>query len=163
MPLATLAPRQLAALALLGLASCATPTRGQALQEAAFEMNTNTRYGRADTAISRVADASRERFLKLHKRWHTDLRIVDVDLAGLTFRPDGDADVFVSYSWQPVTISELRSSVIHQVWHSERGNWLLVSEDLGQGDPGLLGEPPAESSAAAASTGERQFRTTVIR
>jgi hypothetical protein len=125
------------------------------------------RFGRIELAIDKVARDERANFIKRHQNWFGALRIVDLEMAGLTFRETGEADVFLSVNWQRADGSDSQSTVIHQEWRDFKGTWMLVKEERNQGDPGLLGEPvtPATTDEAPsrAARGDMQYRTTIIR
>jgi hypothetical protein len=55
----------------------------------------------------------------------------------------------VKYDWYDLSIGELHSSKIKQKWHSYKGTWMMDSEVLDEGSPGLLGEKVADEAAPA--------------
>jgi hypothetical protein len=159
--------RALAAVALAStLLACGAPSRSQRVQEAAYELNMGLRFHSADAGLDRVAKTERERFIKRHQLWHNKIRIVDLDAAGIQIRDDGDANLYLSISWQRMEEQDIHQTVIVQRWHDTRGKWLLAGEERAQGDSGLFGEivvPPADAEATPPPARDVQFRTITIR
>lgn len=130
------------ACACIGLAACALPPTGvQRAQQTAQDFNLDSRFGRDDLALSRVDPKVRDEYAEHHKAWGAGIRIADIEMAG--FKPHGDTDVevFVRVAWYRMDQQELRTTTLKQAWHSASEDWLLVSEQRADGDPGLLGDP----------------------
>ena len=126
--------------AAIGLAGCMTPTTPtQRLVESANDMNTATRFGRMDIALDHVGTAARDEFMRQHAAWGRGLRIVDVEVQGMSMREQSEADVFLSVSWQRADEAQVRVTHVSQRWHDNRG-WRLTKEERKAGDFGLLGE-----------------------
>jgi hypothetical protein len=159
--------KRLALLALLALGACAAPSKAVRVQEVATELNMGLRFGRIELAVDKVARDERANFIKRHQAWGGAVRIVDLEMSGLTFRESGEADVFLSVNWQRTSGMDSLSTVIHQEWKDFKGTWMLVKEERSQGDAGLLGDvaapSPADETPSRAARGEMQYRTTVIR
>jgi hypothetical protein len=149
----------LAALALLAAACMSPTTPTQRLADSAMEMNTATRFGRMDVALEHVAAEARPEFFKKHAAWGRAVRIVDVELAGMSLVGKDEADVFLSVSWQRASEAELRLTHVAQRWRDDRG-WRVMSEERKAGDYGLLGEATVVMEPAP---GDSQFKTRVIR
>ena len=145
---------------LLAVASCAGASRTQKVQEAAYELNMGTRFGRVP--LEKVAVGSREKFLAQHKAWQGPVRIVDVDLAGLNVPKNGDATVLIAVGWQRADEQDMRTTVVAQKWREERDGWMLASETVADGDPTIFeaGRPLGMGSVATPSS---RYQTTVIR
>lgn len=137
---------------LLALAGCiSNQTAAGRAQEAANELNLNSRFGRLEMAAEHVAPAGRTDFIEHRKGWGGKLRIADCDLAGVKITGE-DADVFVKVGWYKIDVGELRVTTLRQKWHDFKGEWKLVGEERVEGDVGLIGEklldappPPRES------------------
>lgn len=115
------------------------------LDEAVQDMNTAARFGRIDLATERVDGKVRPEFLKRHRLWGGDVRIVDVEIGSIEKMTDKEAVLFVSYSWFRPSEGSLRTTTIRQTWKNTEGNadtWALYDEERSAGDVGLLGEPP---------------------
>jgi hypothetical protein len=153
---AAMLPAHLASalLASLALSGCVMPpTPAQRLNEAAFELSDAARFGRMDIASEHVREIAREEFGRRHAGWGKSVRVVDVEMNRMSMRKDGDADVFVTVSWQRAAETIMRSTEIAQRWTSTRGTWTMISEEERGGDRGLLSEAekPKGDEAPAAS------------
>jgi hypothetical protein len=136
------------------------PPASERATDAARESNVAARFGRIDIAVDRTTADFRAEFLRHRAAWGGDVRIIDVELGGLTM-PDSDHAVFeVDYAWTRVDEDTLRSTRVTQRWTSSKGSWVQESEKRSTGDIGLFGEPvevlrPRQRDA--------QFATKVIR
>jgi hypothetical protein len=129
--------------AIAGCASSLSPR--MKLDEAVQDMNTAARFGRIDLATERVAGTVRQDFLKRHRLWGADVRIVDVEIGSVEKMTEKEAVLYVSYSWFRPTVGSLRATTVRQTWKNNDGNadtWALYEEERAGGDVGLLGEPP---------------------
>ncbi|HXX68029.1 MAG TPA: hypothetical protein VEK07_12635 [Polyangiaceae bacterium] len=125
--------------ALLLLGCSALPNPMARAQEAAQEFNTDTRYGRNEIAIERVAPAVHDAFLSHHRAWGSKVQIADVELEGLHRKSDHEAEVTVRVNWYRPEEQELRTTTLKQIWRDQNG-WKLAGEERLEGDIGLLGE-----------------------
>jgi hypothetical protein len=128
-----------ASLALLGcpVTHQSQPARAQ---EAATELNINTRFGRMELATERVAPSAREAFLTRRKTWGNAIRIADYELSSFKMKGENDAEIRVKVAWYRIDQGDLRQTTLRQSWHDEKGEWRLVDETSADGDLGLLGE-----------------------
>ncbi|MEI9937165.1 MAG: hypothetical protein WDO69_08055 [Pseudomonadota bacterium] len=145
----------------LSLGACVMPPpASEKASDAARELNMSARFGNLDVAAKKATNEAREDFLQRHSLWGNEIRVVDVELAGMNM-PDSDHAVFdVNYSWMRSNESTLRVTRVTQRWTSLKGAWSLETERRAAGDVGLFGEHvdvlrPAEHNA--------QFATKVIR
>jgi hypothetical protein len=125
-------------------------------QEAATELNVNTRFGRMELAAEKVSPEHREAFLLRRKAWGSTVRVADYELAGLQMKKgEADADVLVKVAWYRVDQGDLHITILKQKWHDFKGDWRLVDESRADGDVGLIGEPLPfhPSSMANAASG----------
>jgi hypothetical protein len=136
------------------------PPASERAMDAAREANVAARFGRIDIAADRTTPAARDEFLRRRASWGGDIRVVDVELGGLSM-PDSDHAIFqVDYAWMRMDEDTLRSTRVAQHWTSSKGSWVLESEKRVAGDVGLFGEhvevlrPPQRDA---------QFATKVIR
>ena len=145
----------------LGLGACMIPPpASEKATDAARELNLAARFGRIDIAAGRAASEARADFIQRRATWGGMIRVVDVELAGMTM-PDSDHAVFqVDYSWMRVDEDTLRSTRVSQRWSSLKGAWALESEKRVAGDVGLFGEHVDVLRPAQRDT---QFATKVIR
>lgn len=146
---------------LLALSACAGASRSQKVQEAAYELNMGTRFGRMP--LEKVAASSRDKFVAQHKAWQGPIRIVDVDLAGMNVPKTGDATVFIAVGWQRADEQDMRQSVLAQKWREERDGWMLASETVADGDPTIFDASRPTSGSATGTALPNRYQTTVIR
>jgi len=131
----------LLAVCLLPVASClAPPPASQRATDAARELNLAARFGRMDLAVGRTAPGAREQFIERRAQWGHSLRILDIELAGLSMNESTRALVYVDVAWVRMNEDELRSTRLAQTWHEQDHGWLLVREQRVSGDLGLFGE-----------------------
>jgi hypothetical protein len=110
-------------------------------QEAATELNVNTRFGRMELASERVAPAARDAFLARRKAWGANVRVADYELAGFHMKGDADAEMLVKVAWYRLDEGDLHQTTLKQKWHDFKGDWRLIDEARAEGDLGLIGEP----------------------
>lgn len=148
-------------LCVFSLAACVMPpSASEKASDAARELNLSARFGNLEVAAKKAAEHARADFVQRHALWGSQIRVVDVELAGMTM-PDSDHAVFqVDYSWMRSNESTMRTTRVTQRWTSLSGPWAMESEERAAGDVGLFGEHvevlrPAQHNA--------QFATKVIR
>jgi hypothetical protein len=136
--------------AALWLAGCVAPVQpATRVADAARELNLAARFGRMDIAVGRTAPSTRSVFIERHSSWGSDIRIVDVELTGLSMPDPRSASVRVDYAWVRADESTLCNTRVLQLWEDKAGaGWQLVREQRFSGDIGLFGErarkrPPA--------------------
>lgn len=137
------------AIGLFALGGCVTPpTPMEKLSNAAYDMNNATRFGRLDIAASHVVGHARQDFMARHRQWGRDIRIVDVDLAGMSFITTETAAVNLAISWHRIDSSEMQTSFVSQKWTSTGEGWQLSVEERAGGAPGLFAPPPPSEMKA---------------
>jgi hypothetical protein len=151
----------LALLCAVSLAACVMPpSASEKASDAARELNLSARFGNMDVAAKKASAKAREDFVKRHAGWGSQIRVVDVELAGMSM-PDSDHAVFqVDYSWMRTDESTMRTTRVTQRWTSLDGPWAMESEERAAGDIGLFGEHVEVLRPAQRNT---QFATKVIR
>lgn len=138
----------------------APATPGQRLADSAHEVSDAMRFGRADVAFSHMRDDVRADIAKKHAAWGRTLRVVDVEISGLSLSGNDEAEVTLNVTWQRPNEAEIRITQVSQHWKDDRG-WRIVTEERAGGDVGLLGdEPPASEPAAPPPN---RFATRTIR
>jgi hypothetical protein len=124
----------------LALAACIAPQGpAQRATDAARELNIAARFGRMDIAAGHTASGARSRFIERRSEWGKELRVVDIELAGLSMADPHQALVLVDVAWVRMNEGALRSTRIAQTWRDDDG-WQLVREQRVAGDLGLFGE-----------------------
>lgn len=146
---------------LVGCLGPASTPRGK-LEDAVQETNIAVRFGRTDIALEHVAMADRDAFLKRHRLWGVELRIVDLEFAGIDKIEAKQATLFVTFAWYRPNEGTMRQTKVKQTWKSEGGPWFLTDEERADGDVGLLGEP-AVVVLKPTQQKPTHFETTVIK
>src|SRR5450432_1023379 len=124
-------PRSLVLLACAAFASAgclAPPSSAQRLTDNAIEMNTALRFGRMDIAGDYVQVKARETFATEHAAWGKNVRIVDLEYAGMRLKEKDEAETYVTVSWQTLADPTMYETKVVQHWTSERGRWSIDSE-----------------------------------
>ncbi len=155
--------RSLACVALfLALAGCmAPPSQAQRVTDAARELNVACRFGRMDVALGHTSPGARDQFLERRASWGRQVRVLDVELAGLRMRDEYNAVLHVDVAWVRDSESSMRSTRVAQMWRDGDGGWRLIREQRVSGDLGLFGERVPEP--AREPLRDVQFPTRVIR
>lgn len=132
----------LASFASLALLGCPAmhQSPGAKAQEAANDLNLNTRFGRMEMASEKVAPKARDLFFERRRGWGGRIRVADFELAGMKMKGEEDAEMFVKVAWYLVDEGDLHVTTVKQSWHDFKGDWKLVEETRTDGDAGLLGE-----------------------
>jgi hypothetical protein len=118
------------------------------LLDAAHEHNGAVRFGRMDIALDHVATSAKGEWLARRAAWKNSVRIIDVELDGMTLEAMTDANVTVHISWQHIDEADVRSTEVSQKWRSKTGPWQLISEECTGGDTTLLAELPKAATPA---------------
>lgn len=127
----------LSALAWLG--GCVPPPSPlERLTDAAYDLNTATRFGRFDVAMGYVEPGQRTDFARRHAKWGRGLRVLDVDLLSIQPVAEDAVEVHVMVAWHRVDESTMRQSQVAQLWKIEEDDWRLVAERRIAGDAGLF-------------------------
>ena len=129
----------LATVALLN--ACFAPASpAQRVSDAARDLNVATRFGKMDMVVSHVDASVRADFMARRSQWGREVRLVDVDLAGVEVRDETHAVVTVDVSWVPLRDNILRSTRLSQIWEDNGHGWKLTRETRLAGNHGLFGE-----------------------
>lgn len=155
-------PRTYAPLALAFTACMGAMTPAQKLDDAVKETNEAARFGRTDLAVERVAPASRSAFVKSHRSWGSDVRVVDVEYAGIEKMSPTEAIILVAFGWFRPSEGMLRATTVRQTWKNDKGSgpWYMTEESRVTGDLGLLGETV---TVVVPEKKNSHFETTVIK
>lgn len=144
---------------LIGLSSCllqnlSPETR---MRDAVIELNEGARWGRMDVASGHVAPGFRPQFQASHMRWGRDLQIADTEILGMSPHTDEEgAGAFsrIAVRWYDESTMVLANTVIRQTWQKHKQTFLLTSESVESGHPGLLMIPEDSGAAQAAEVPE---------
>lgn len=121
--------------------SCLAP-QGPASRatDAARELNLAARFGRMDVAVGRTAAGARSSFLERRAEWGKNVRVLDVELAGMAMKNPQNALFYVDVAWVRMDEGALRTTRVAQTWRDVDSGWQLVREQRVAGDLGLFGE-----------------------
>jgi len=122
------------------LSACQPPTPAQKASDAARQLNMAARWGKMEDAVQRAHADDQADFQKRRAGWHSDIRIVETELAGLNMKDAVHATVQVDVSWNFVDDPTLRVTRLSQEWSDAEGKWVMTSEKRIDGDKGLFGE-----------------------
>jgi hypothetical protein len=129
--------------------------------DAARELNMTARYGELAGVLGMTSAGMRKEFVSRRAEWGKLIRVVDLELAGLTLEDREHANVLVDFSWTRIDEGTLKATRVLQVWYDDGGNWQLVREKRVSGDLGLFGEAVAQAESAPRP--DVHFETKVIR
>lgn len=146
-----------ATVALLALPLLGCPVMHQSpgarAQEAANELNVNSRFGRMELASENVSPKAKDAFLEHRRGWGAKIRVADYELGGIKLaKNEEEADVWVKVAWYRVDEGDLHQTTLKQKWKDVKGAWLLVEESRSDGDLGLIGDEPARAADAATAS-----------
>lgn len=153
-------------LSLGSLGACSGAPMGAAkAQEVAHDFNLNTRFGRMELAAESIDPKVREKILQARRKWGGDVRLADMELAGMKSldKSNDDVDVSVRIAWFRPNEGDLKNTLLVQRWHGTRGDYKLVEERRVDGDVGLLGESTASRAPTAEEAPPAHFPTVRLR
>lgn len=155
--------RTLALVLLAFLPNCFRPPGpAEEAGDAAREFNTTARFGDLGAVIGMTSTGVREQLAKRRAEWGKMVRVVDMELAGITMEDREHANVVVDFSWTRLDQGTLKTTRVLQAWNNESGSWTLTREKRMGGDLGLFGEVVAAAEPAEPRR-DVHFETRVIR
>ena len=119
------------------------------LSQHAHDLNMATRFGRMDVAMELVARESQADFMTRHKKWHRDVRIVDLEMQGARMLTTESAEVQLAVSWHHANETNIRETSIAQKWVSSGTGWVLDEERRISGSAGVF-QPGIDRKATKA-------------
>ncbi|MFO0612421.1 MAG: hypothetical protein U0414_07530 [Polyangiaceae bacterium] len=133
-----------AAFVVLAMSSAGcTQSATQKLSDTSYDVAMAERFGRLDIVTDQVAPANRDAFIEAHADWGGDIRIVDLEYAGMRLSDERHADVMLTVAWQRFDEFSLRTTKLLQVWEHTKDRWYITEEKEVSGDRGLLDEADA--------------------
>jgi hypothetical protein len=148
---------------LVGLSGCLLQNLSPEvrMRDAVLELNEGARWGRMDVASGYVTPGFRPQFQASHIRWGRDIQIADTEIIGMN--PETDEEGQGAYSriavrWYDQSTMVLSNTVIRQTWQKHKQTFLLTSESVESGHPGLLMIP--EGVDAIATSDEQAAEAT---
>ena len=144
---------------LVGLSGCLLQnlTPEVRMRDAVLELNEGARWGRMDVASGYVVPSFRPQFQASHIRWGRDIQIADTEIIGMN--PETDDEGEGAYSriavrWYDQSTMVLANTVIRQTLQKHKQTFLLTSESVESGHPGLLMIPDGVNVVAATEEAE---------
>jgi hypothetical protein len=114
------------------------------LRDAVVGFNDECRWARNDLAVQRVVPEFRGDFRMGHLAWGRTIQIADQEIVNVDASADEENDSAVSYvavRWYDTNGMILADTVLRQQWTKVRGGFLLVREEVVEGDPRLIAIP----------------------
>ncbi len=113
------------------------------LRDSVVGLNDEVRWNRLDLATLRVAAPFRLQFRATHHAWHRDLQIADSEIVQVRVADEDrdEATSFVTVSWYDTRSMILHSTTLRQEWRRTVNGYVLVSEEVTDGDERLLAIP----------------------
>lgn len=135
------------------------------LRDAVVGFNDECRWARTDLAVQRVMPEFRSDFRLGHLAWGRSIQIADQEILNVDASADeeeGSAISYVAVRWYDTNGMILADTVLRQQWTKVRGGFLLVREEVIEGDPRLIAIPEtpadeAEGEETAAETPAAAF------
>lgn len=127
------------------------------LRDAVVGFNDECRWARTDLAVQRVVPDFRSDFRLSHLAWGRSIQIADQEILNVDASADEENESAISYvaiRWYDTNGMILADTVLRQQWTRVRGGFLLVREEVVEGDPRLLAMPERPEGEAAPSEGE---------
>ena len=142
--------------ALIGISGCLMQNLSPEvrMRDSVIELNEGARWGRMDVASGHVAPGFRNQFKLSHLRWGRDIQIADTEILGMNPKTDDEgqgAFSRVAVRWYDQSTMVLANTVIRQTWQKHKQTFLLTSESVESGHPGLLAIPEAQQPQEPAS------------
>jgi hypothetical protein len=118
-------------------------TSQEKLREAVLELTDGLRWNRMDVAARRVAPEYQQRFAETRRYWGGVVQIADAELVALQIGEDrSEASSSLAIRWYSQRTLTVHEAMLQQKWQRFKGGYLLVDEQVLQGDPRLLAPPP---------------------
>src|SRR6185503_10469254 len=106
----------LAAFAAAAAVGCISPPPSQRVADVAREVNLAARFGRMDLALEHTATGARRHFSAHRSQWGGPVRVLDMELSGLSMQDAENAIVLVDFQWARIDENTMRSTRIEQTW-----------------------------------------------
>jgi hypothetical protein len=133
-------------LAMAALSGCFYQNMSPAtkLRDAVEANNEGARWGRMDIARERVSPAYMGEFIRRRYDWGQGIQMADVDILSIQMNDETEhAQVVVAFGWYSYDDMSLARTVVRQKWDSSGSGYVLMDEEVIDGDERLL-EPPPE-------------------
>ncbi len=125
------------------------------LRDAVVGFNDECRWARTDLAVQRVMPDFRSDFRLGHLAWGRSIQIADQEILNVDASADeenGSAISYVAVRWYDTNGMILADTVLRQQWTKVRGGFMLVREEVMEGDARLIAIPEGAEDEAATET-----------
>lgn len=132
-------------------------TRGEKLRDSVRGLNDESRWSRLDLAGERVLPGYRDRFFQSRARWGKTIQLAEVEITAMRLHQatknkeneeEDLASSVVSIAWYDQTDMTLRQTSLRQQWKSAGTTFVLVDEEIVDGDPHLFEETEPATSGS---------------
>ena len=115
------------------------------LRDSVVGLNDEARWNRFDLATQRVAPGFAARYRATHRRWHRDFQIADSEIVNVEIA-DGRAKAtsFVTVRWYDHRTMLLAETTLKQQWRRAANGYVLIDEEVVEGNDRLLETPQLE-------------------
>lgn len=131
------------------------------LRDSVVGLNDECRWNRLDLATQRVAPIYQARFRATHFSWHRHFQIADSEIVNVEVGEDRDnATSFVLFQWYDHRTMLLANTTLKQRWRRTINGYVLIGEEVADGDPRLLEIPESMRSGDSAEDEEEPAEET---
>ncbi len=152
----------LVVLSLLAFTGCVfnNMSSEETLRDSVVGLNDEVRWNRLDLATLRVAPGFKGHFRATHYDWHRTLQIADTEVVGVEVGDDRDhATSFVTVRWYGHDTMLLAETTLQQSWRRTLNGYLLIAEEVSEGNDRLLEVPERMREAVELETPEIETDT----
>ena len=113
------------------------------LRDAVMGYNDETRWNRMDLAQQRVVPTRRGEFRLRHHRWGREFQIADMDILDVQVSGEDQENAIsiVQIRWYDQRTMLIADTIVAQEWERVTGGYILVDEQVRDGNPTLLEIP----------------------
>lgn len=113
------------------------------LRDAVMGYNDETRWNRMDLAQQRVVPTRRGEFRLRHHRWGREFQIADMDILDVQVSGEEQENAIsiVQIRWYDQRTMLIADTIVAQEWERVTGGYILVDEQVRDGNPTLLEIP----------------------
>ena len=151
--------RSVLAFSVLALSGCmlANMSPTEKLRDAVVGYNEACRWARFDIAIEHVDGPARLAFQRDHSRWGRTLSLADQEIVSVSAAGDDDdarAVSVVTNHWYTNDATYLNTTTLRQEWKKSRSTFVLVKEEIVDGDHALFEPSPGFSASGTSTAGD---------
>ena len=113
------------------------------LRDAVMGYNDETRWNRMDLAQQRVVPTRRGEFRLRHHRWGREFQIADMDILDVQVSGEDQENAIsiVQIRWYDQRTMLIADTIVAQEWERVTGGYILVDEQVRDGNPTLFEIP----------------------